>query len=190
MFIMLGAVIIGFLSLVYFYKPKQKLPTMNRAVVNQSERSSTSTLDQYHQSHLTSAQSQLLISNLHDPNKFSTTKDYSLVENCGQSINANIMVSLDATRTLQLVNSVYPIVRTKNLEHWTTQQASTFVNDPTVVCGAGSFFPFDVQLDYILWRQACSTGALPTDINGNLSQQFVACLQAQEAISQNYGLPD
>ncbi len=154
--------------------------------------SSTSLLDQYNVRHLTAAQSTQLITDIHDPKKFTTPQSQgnSLVGDCGQSANVEKLKKLNALRTAQVVNGVYHIVRTPNTEKWTAATADTFMSDPTVVCGVGFFFPFEVTPDYVLWRNACSSGMLPTDANGKLLPDFVHCIQAQEVISKEYNLQD
>lgn len=152
--------------------------------------SSTTLLDDYHESHLTATQTAALLADIHDEAKFSTAEEYDLVGDCGSSPNVDIIKKVSTQRKVQIVNSWYPIIRTPNIQHWTKFESDAFMDDPTIVCGVGFFYPFEVTPDYILWRQTCSSGMLPTDVNGKLDESFVKCIQAQEVISREYHLRD
>lgn len=187
----------GLLATVVLFVFIEKNSTSNAPAVNKTTAntnatrlSSTILLDDYHMPHLTAQEVSTLLSNIHQAERFITTQEFSLIGDCGQSANATIFQHLHSLRKVQLVNGTYPILRTPNLEHWTKTQADFFMSDPTVVCGAGFFYPFEVTPDYILWRQACSSGLLSTDTKGSLAPDFVQCLQAQEAISTEYKLQD
>ena len=99
------------------------------------------------------------------------------------------MSQINPTRKVQMVNGSVPILWTPNAQHWTPAQADAFMSDPTVVCGVGFFFPFEVKADHILWRQACSSGVGPDKNSPDYPSQ-VQCYQAQEVISRNFGLTD
>lgn len=192
--IFIALFIVG-LSIFIIKKAANKTSNINAnsnssAVSSISTLSSTTLLDEYHEPHLTAQQSAELVSKLHQAANYSSTSDYSLVGDCGTSANATIFRRLHDQRTVQLVNGSYPILRTPNLEHWTKAQSDAFMSDPTVVCGVGFFFPFEVATDYILWRQACSSGVVPTDSSGKLAADFLQCIQAQEVISKEYHLLD
>jgi hypothetical protein len=89
-----------------------------------------------------------------------------------------------------IINSYYPIVRTPNTQNWSMPEVEKFMDDDSLVCGAGSFYPFETSTDFILWRRACSTGAITFDDNDLPAEEFIKCAQAQEVISKEYHQQD
>lgn len=155
--------------------------------------SSTLTLDSLQLPHLDEVAARKIVTDIHNAKAFTPVNDpnYSLNGDCGVSENVNILKRLNEQKTMLAVNNgSYVILRTPNLEHWNAEAANAFISDPTIVCGAGFFIPFEVSPDYILWRRSCSSGMLPTDANGVPDPDLVHCIQAEEVISQYYHLQD
>lgn len=146
--------------------------------------SSRLVLDDYHAAHLAMADKVAIMNNLHDATKFTETTEYAMGGDCGVSDNATFYERLSDQRRVQIVNGSVPILRTPNLKGWNTDQAMNFMNDETVICGVGFFYPFEVRPDYILWHRACSSGMIPTNPDGTMYDDVKQCFQMEELIGE------
>jgi hypothetical protein len=149
-------------------------------------------LNEYHEPHLTVAQSTAIFTDLANLKKYVSANKkigQSLLGDCGTSAKVDQFKKLDEQLMAQKVNGSFTVLRSPNLLHWASlKAASDYQNDETLVCGVAFPYPFEVTSDYVLWRKTCSTGVLATDSQGHLDREFKECIQMEEAIDLKYGL--
>jgi len=71
---------------------------------------------------------------------------------------------------------------TPNYYHWSNKKFLSFKTvEPEAFCNVGIMGPVHAYKNQLLWRQACSTGAMPEpDAPGY--QEFMKCIETEEAI--------
>lgn len=154
--------------------------------------SSTSFLDSYHLPHISEKESLIILSDIRNEQKYATLPEHHVLNDCGPVVSSkhDILSALDAKAKVLIINKWYPIIRTPNSQRWSTDQAQKFMNDDTLICGVGSFYPFEATAEYVLWRSSCSSGALFLDDKGIPDESITQCIQAQEVISKAFQLQD
>lgn len=108
------------------------------------------------------------------------------IPDCGVSKNSDMLKSMNSgsKKTLS-INSTYRLVLTPAYSLKNFNDVVQFRNDPTVICGIGAYYPFSISEDRLLWRQSCSSGAVPA-VGTQSYKDFVSCIQAQEVVQRHF----
>lgn len=83
------------------------------------------------------------------------------------------------------LNGALPLVLTPNYFNWGNEKFLSFSSDPTAVCYAGGIYPLKAYQDKLLWRESCSTGALPAE-NTLAYKDFLKCQEAEQVLNEYF----
>ncbi|MDP2812145.1 MAG: hypothetical protein Q8O32_00440 [bacterium] len=113
-----------------------------------------------------------------DPDERSFGKDCNANEEFNQFKK---IMELGSMKKLVLPGGMQVMI-TPNYNRWSNKKFLSFNTvDPDAFCGAGGTYPLHAYKNQLLWKQACSTGAMPEpDAPGY--QEFMKCIETEEAI--------
>ncbi|MBU1202626.1 hypothetical protein KKH39_01075 [Patescibacteria group bacterium] len=92
-----------------------------------------------------------------------------------------LLTEQGSIKSLKLPGGLLTII-TPNYYNWSNKKFLSFNTiEPEAFCNAGGTYPLHAYKDKLLWKQGCSTGAMPEPDAPNY-QEFMKCIETEETI--------